>query len=80
MSTVAKPVGKPVVKPASNIVSDSVGGSAGYARPTAGGNAAGQDINGKPVDAHAAVVPDATPRIIPVSGGTAGDSGPGLGQ
>lgn len=44
MSTVSNtPVPPKTVTPKSNITSDSVGGSAGYARPTAGGNAAGQN-------------------------------------
>ena len=58
MTTVSKdPVPPKDIPAVSHIVSDSNGGSAGYARPTAGGNAAGKDVAGNPVDAPPGRVP-----------------------
>jgi hypothetical protein len=56
------PVPPKVVSPKSNITSDSVGGSAGYARPTAGGNATGQNT---PAPAGVIPGPDAYRPHLP---------------
>jgi hypothetical protein len=52
-----------------------------YARPTAGGNAAGKDIAGKPVDAPAGVIPASSINKTgapPSTGGT--QVGPDMGH